>query len=367
MYIGPGSDVLSADKLSLGLKFNPWDTAITCQPDWRSMSKSVFTPCDPLESWYTEQSDVLFEDVKNVLPPTNAPCDRCSSVFSFTAEHRQFVTLNKKQKNEISNGAAFITETNQVMWSVLTNTIPHGRTIMYMVTPATEASMMSIGHFSEIFDPGKNGLQLFDDSLMRLMNDFASKDRNVVSSYVPFQDDDMERFVEMCSFEMFLLQTVNMNDKVIITADTRHLQRWAEHKVDPVLCAGDIIAFFCVCLAILENLRLWTHERTPDSPRNEEDLESIEFAGVLGAIAENDHLTRCAQVCFTGTEEDPAERHERLTKFCEIKTWNKEKTSWMKLTEKFVSSHRYLFLVSWSPRKNVVHPAFVFLAMLAFR
>ena len=50
------------------------------------------------------------------------------------------VTLNKKQKNEISNNAAFITETNQVMWSVLTNSIPHGRTIMYMVTPATEAS-----------------------------------------------------------------------------------------------------------------------------------------------------------------------------------------------------------------------------------
>ena len=50
------------------------------------------------------------------------------------------VTLNKRQKNEISNSAAFITGTNQVMWSVLTNTISHGRTIMHMVTPATEAS-----------------------------------------------------------------------------------------------------------------------------------------------------------------------------------------------------------------------------------
>ena len=87
-YIGPGSDGLSADKLSLDLKFNPWDIAITCQPDCRSMSKSVFTQYDPLESWYTEQSDVFLNDVKNVLPPTNAPCDRCSSVFSCTAEHR---------------------------------------------------------------------------------------------------------------------------------------------------------------------------------------------------------------------------------------------------------------------------------------
>ena len=31
MYIGPGSDGSSADKQSLDLKFNPWDTAITFQ------------------------------------------------------------------------------------------------------------------------------------------------------------------------------------------------------------------------------------------------------------------------------------------------------------------------------------------------
>ena len=74
-------------------------------------------------------------------------------------------TLNKRQKNEISNSATFITETNQFMWSLLTHTIPHGRTIMYMVTPATEASMMAIGHFPKIFDPGKDGQQLTDDSV----------------------------------------------------------------------------------------------------------------------------------------------------------------------------------------------------------
>ena len=116
---------------------------------------------------------------KNILPSTNALCDRCSSVFSCTAEHRfvggiclshvrvnmhsrvtffprlykdKRVTLNKKQKNEISNSAAFITGTNQVLWSVFTNTIPHGRAIMYMVTPATEASMMAVGHFAKILD-----------------------------------------------------------------------------------------------------------------------------------------------------------------------------------------------------------------------
>ena len=53
-----------------------------------------------------------------------------------------------------------------------------------------------------------------------------------------------------------------------------------------------------------------THERTPGIPRNVEDLEAVEFADVLGAIAEGQHLTRCAQVCFTGTEEDQAEQHD---------------------------------------------------------
>ena len=78
------------------------------------------------------------------------------------------VTLKKKQNNVVSNSAAFITETNQVMWSPLTNTIPHGRTIVHTVTSATEASMVAVGHFAKTFDPGKHGLQLTDDSVMRL-------------------------------------------------------------------------------------------------------------------------------------------------------------------------------------------------------
>ena len=41
----------------------------------------------------------------------------------------------------------------------------------------------------------------------------------------------------------------------------------------------------------LESLRLWAHERTLGIPRNVEDLESVEFAEVLGAIAQDQHLT----------------------------------------------------------------------------
>ena len=141
------------------------------------------------------------------------------------------------------------------MWSLLTNTIPHNRTIVYMLISGTEASMMAVGHCTKILDPGKNGLQLTDYFVIRLKNEFASNEPNVVFSYIPFQDDDVERFVEMCSLERYLLHNVNMNDKVIIIADTRHTQRWSERTVNPMLCNGDL-AFFCNCPATLEGLRL---------------------------------------------------------------------------------------------------------------
>ena len=198
-YIGPGSDGSSADKLSLDLKSNPWDTAITFRPEWRSMSKTVFAQYDPSVSWYTEQNGVWLDDVKTfyhrpmrcviVVHPyflsqrdTDLSAESaylsCAKIciddsrFSPDLYKDKRVTLNKRQKNEISNSAAFFAETNQVMWNLLTNTIPHGRTIVYTVTPATEASMMAVGHFTKIFDPGKNASQLTGDSVMSFSHTF---------------------------------------------------------------------------------------------------------------------------------------------------------------------------------------------------
>ena len=76
-----------------------------------------------------------------------------------------------------------------------------------------------------------------------------------------------------------------------------------------MLCNGDL-DIFSNCITTLEALRLWAHERTPGVPRNVEDLETVDFADVLGAIAEDFHLTRCAQVCFAGSEEDQAEQQD---------------------------------------------------------
>ena len=128
------------------------------------------------------------------------------SRFSPDLHKDRRVTLNKKQKNEISDSTAFITDINETMWSLLTDTIPHGSTIMCMVSPATEASMMAVGHFSKILDPKKNGLQLTDDSVTRLKNECATNNPNVFFSDVPFLNDDTERPVVVCSLETLLLQ-----------------------------------------------------------------------------------------------------------------------------------------------------------------
>ena len=148
--------------------------------------------------------------------------------------------------------------------------------------------------------------------MTRLKNEFAANDPNVFFSYVPFSDDDTERPSEVCSPEMFFLQNMDVSDKVIVIAGTRHTQRRSEREINPTLCKGDQ-AFFCNCPTTVENLRLWAHERTLGIPRNVDDLETVEFADVLGAIAEDQHLTRCAQVCFTGAEGDQAEQHDHGT------------------------------------------------------
>ena len=205
------------------------------------------------------------------------------------------VTLNRRQKNEIPKGEAFVTGTNQASWNLLTSTISHGRTIMYMVVSAIEASKMAVGYFFKIFDPGKNGVQLTDDFSMKLKNEFVSGDKkDVIFPYTPFQDDDMERPVEIHSLETYLLRNANANDKVVIIADTRHTRRWSEREVDPILCKGDL-AFFCNCPVTLENLRPRANERIP------------------GTLTGDLHSQRCAQVCFTGTEEDQAEQHDHET------------------------------------------------------
>ena len=54
-----------------------------------------------------------------------------------------------------------------------------------------------------------------DDSVTRLENEFDTNDPNVAFSCIPFQDDDLERLVEMCSLEMFLLNVKKQSDPML--------------------------------------------------------------------------------------------------------------------------------------------------------
>ena len=80
-----------------------------------------------------------------------------------------------------------------------------------MVTPATEASMMAVGHFP------KYTRSMEERTTAK--NELAEREPYVFFSYVPFSDDDTERPAEVSLHEKFLLQDTDVNDKVIIIAD----------------------------------------------------------------------------------------------------------------------------------------------------
>ena len=99
MCIGPGSDGSSADKLSLDLKFNSWDTAITFGPEWRSMSK--IHAVRPIRNLVHMSERRVARRCQNVLSSTNAMCDRCSSVSACSRGHNfvagfRFLSCAKK-------------------------------------------------------------------------------------------------------------------------------------------------------------------------------------------------------------------------------------------------------------------------------
>ena len=157
-YIGPRSDGLSTDKLSLDLKFKHRNTAISSRPgEERYMCKTVFAQYDLQEDWCTEQKDVWIDWVKTfsyqplrcliTVHPYFSTQRRTelltNSVHLSRAKFYVYVafsssdpykdkraTLNKKRENGTSNSETFMTGTNQASRNLLTNAISHGQTIM---------------------------------------------------------------------------------------------------------------------------------------------------------------------------------------------------------------------------------------------
>ena len=119
---------------------------------------------------------------------------------------------------------------------------------MYTVTPAAEASMMSVG--PKIFDLGKNGLQLTDDSVTRLKKIICYETIRMSFSHTFHFRTTTRRDLTKCVHSK-KRERERARSSSLLT--TRHTQRWAERKVDPMLCKGDL-AFFCNCPVTVDKL-----------------------------------------------------------------------------------------------------------------
>ena len=146
---------------------------------------------------------------------------------------------------------------------------------------------------------------------MKLKYEFVLGDPNINFPHIPFQDGGKEKPVEMCSLDVVPLQNASGNVEMTIISDTLHIQRRSERKNG----SNDVARrFSSVILPRSRNTCVpGTHERVLGIPQHLDDLETNEIADVVGVIAEDFHLTRCAQAWFTGKEDDQAEQHDHGT------------------------------------------------------
>ena len=216
------------------------------------------------------------------------------------------------------------------------------RTVLYKMNSAIGADKKAVGYYFRIFDPGKNGLQSTDDLSMKLMCEFClGRSKHKFSlSFNPgrrqreicrdvFARSGSVQRVRMGTSKRSSLWTHDTPERVrtenwphaarrfllhrntCVPGHTNVLLEFHEswmtrkrtnlrtslvrsprttwHDASPC-CKRDLV-FLSNCPATPENLGLWAHERTPGIPRNVDDLETVEFAYVLGAIAEDQHLT----------------------------------------------------------------------------
>ena len=156
--VGLGTDGSSTDNVLLDLKFNPWDTANTFRPELRASCKPVFTQHDPLEPWNIEQSSAWLDDVKTFPyrpmrcrivvhpyafhpdPSQGQPSAYLSmdpsvgEPFTPDLQNEKHVALRTRKKKTLSTNQTLIDEAEDTMLNMLSNSIPHGRTIMQVIT-----------------------------------------------------------------------------------------------------------------------------------------------------------------------------------------------------------------------------------------
>ena len=159
MYIGPGSD--GSSQATCLLKFNPLDTAITFRPEWRSMSKTVFTQNDPFCGWtmvlvsklhMTSLVSVFFLFSVTRLSLCKFALRRESSMHIFPHERKADSSVSRCSR--------------KYGWTTITHRTGRGKNVLTSCTversciwwlQRLEQLWWQLKHFSQVFDPGKNG------------------------------------------------------------------------------------------------------------------------------------------------------------------------------------------------------------------
>ena len=191
------------------------------------------------------------------------------------------------------------------MWSTLKATIPSTRQILLMCTVFGSLFTPAIGHMTSFIDPGRNAEKCPIGWEKEFEQTVDNMDPTLTYVHVPYDDDDVYDKKKVSRIYATVDQLMSKG-KTVIVADTLNTSRWNNRSMQPVRCRGDL-AFYCNDLHIAQQLKDWAHEKEGGVPKCVEDLEEVEFADMLGGIAEEHHLDNSMHDAFVGAEEDREE------------------------------------------------------------
>ena len=223
--------------------------------------------------------------------------------FKPSPNQDKITTFKKKQKRIVRDGADLVKKQDKAMWSALTNSATNK--CLLAVTLCAAVFQGAIGHNTTFFNPGAKASNCDDAGIERL-NDIANHDNpSLIYIQMPFEKDEenSDGHSRLTAFA----KAQSEAGRTCVIADSRHTGRWNDTNTKPVLCRGDL-AFRCDDPTVTKELLEWSRRRENGNPRCVEDLDEVQFADIIGSIAETHHLDRVVDTAFVGTEEADAER-----------------------------------------------------------
>ena len=355
IFIGPGRDGSSDDKIPVNVKFNPRNTEVAknfslSQEGFVKTTYGLFyaSPDDDQGSWdlIEEQraldNKIVFLDRKPaqlvcILHPYHGTpaglaeegedphsynCvaaymfhdegqDNIEDDFIFADEAKaaylttdRFVphpgqskvtTFSKPQRKKVQQGAEQVRRQDAAMWSAVTNYRSFGKRYLLAITLLTSALQGAIGYATTFADPSTSTEDLVDI--------VEREDPALIYVHIPQSNDSHVDDEHRKIFDF--LQSQMTTGRTCVLADTRFTDRWLDSEPTP--CKGDL-AFLCNNEHVTQELVKWASRRDDGSPRCTEDLLEAELAEFIAGLAEERHLDLCVDAAFVGTEEAYAER-----------------------------------------------------------